>query len=520
MELMKVNQIKVGTALSYAQMAVGIVIGLVYTPVMIRLLGKSEYGLYNTVSSAISMLAVLNLGFNSGYIRFFAKYKKEKDTGKIDSLNGLFLLIFAGIGVIALLCGLYLSSHLHLVFREGLTGEEYALARTLFLILTVNLAVSFPMSVFSNIISANERFVFLKLLSLIKTVVSPLVTLPLLLLGFRSVAMVVVTVALALLTDVLYLYYVLFVLRNRFVFRAADFGIFPELFAYTGLIAVNLIVDQVNWNIDKLLLARYQGTESVAIYSVGYTLYSYYMVFSTSVSGLFTPRVHKIIRDTEGEPDRQREALSSLFVKVGRVQLLLLGLLLSGIVFFGKTFITRYWAGADYGTSYVVCVLLSVSATVALIQNLGIEIQRAENRHWFRSIAYFCMAIINLFLSVFLCKRYGAVGCTVGTAVSLILCNGLLMNVYYHRKCNIDIKRFWKKISGILLGFSVPVGFGILLTWLWKGEGLFAFGTKILLYTAVYGISMWLLCMNTFEKSLVKKPLGILFARLRRKTDR
>ena len=73
------RQIKMGALLSYFQMFMNVVIGLVYTPVMLRLLGQTEYGLYNTVSSTISMLAVLNLGFNGSYIRYYEKYKNEEN---------------------------------------------------------------------------------------------------------------------------------------------------------------------------------------------------------------------------------------------------------------------------------------------------------------------------------------------------------------------------------------------------------------------------------------------------------
>ena len=164
MEIMPADkQLKIGAVLSYAQMGLNIVIGLIYTPLMIRLLGQSEYGLYNTVASTISMLSILNLGFGSGYIRYFAKYRARNDTGSIFRLNGLFLSIFLIIGAIALLCGLFLTCHLEIVFDQGLSQEEYATARVLMLLLTVNLALSFPMSVFSNIISANERFIFLKI---------------------------------------------------------------------------------------------------------------------------------------------------------------------------------------------------------------------------------------------------------------------------------------------------------------------------------------------------------------------
>ena len=166
---MKTNQIKAGMILSYVQMMAGIVVGLAYTPIMIRLLGQSEYGLYNTVYSTISMLSVLSLGFNSGYIRYYAKYKKQNDEQAIYKLNGLFVAIFSVIGAVAFVCGMTLSFRLDLVFDTGLTAEEYKIAKVLMQLLAVNLAVSFPMSVFSNIISAHERFVFLKALGICKT---------------------------------------------------------------------------------------------------------------------------------------------------------------------------------------------------------------------------------------------------------------------------------------------------------------------------------------------------------------
>lgn len=440
----KLNQLKWGSVLSYAQMALSIVIGVIYTPLMIRLLGKSEYGLYQTVSSTISLLSVLHLGFNSSYVRYFAKYKKNNDRESIEKLNGLFLIIFAIIGLIAFVCGMYLSFNLDLVFAEGLTAAEYELAKTLMILLTVNLSLSFPMSVFSSIISANEKYIFLKLLGMVKTVVSPLVTLPLLLMGYRSVAMVAVTLALSFITDAMYLYYVLFVLKNKFVFHGFEKGIFASLFAYTAFIAINMIVDQINWNIDKLLLGRFKGTAAVAVYSVGYQLYSYYMMFSTSVSSVFTPRVHKIVNETADDNKLQRSMLTDLFTRVGRIQLLILGLVASGVVFFGRQFIVGYWAGEGYGESYYVALLLIIPASIALIQNIGIEVQRAQNKHQFRSIAYLMMALINLGLSIVLCQKYGAVGSAAGTAISLILCNGVIMNIYYHRKCNIDISAFGK----------------------------------------------------------------------------
>lgn len=511
---MKKNQLKMGTLLTYFQMILGVLVGLLYTPVMIRSLGQSEYGLYNTVASTISMLSILNLGFNSSYVRYYAEYKKKEDNEAIYRLNGMFICIFTVIGLIALVCGMYLTKNLELVFSSGLTSAEYILARKLMLVLTVNLAISFPMSVFQSIVSANERFVFLKLLGMLKTVGGPLVTLPLLLMGYRSVAMVCMTLLITCITDVLYFVYVVVVLKNRFVFRGFDRGLLADLFVYTSFIAINIIIDQINLNVDKVLLGRYKGTEATAVYAVGYSLYHYYSMSSTAVSSVFTPRVHHIVKQNDNLTKRSA-ALTDLFIRVGRIQFLILGLIVTGIIFFGKQFIVL-WAGAEYTDAYYVLLLLSIPATVPLIQNTGIEIQRALNRHQFRSVVYLIMAIHNLVISIFLCQRYGVVGSATGTAISFVLANGLIMNVYYHKKCEINIKLFWKEIGNMVKGLLIPFMSGWVICFVLDTKKPIGLMFAIVLYSLIYAVSMWCLGMNVSEKDLVRKPVQKVLRKLMR----
>lgn len=489
--------------MSYLQMGIGILINLIYTPVLIRLMGQSEYGLYNTVASAVSMLSLLSLGFNASYIRYYSRYKVNNDKDAIYRLNGMFLSIFLLLGGISLICGTVLVNHLQLVFQSGLTAQEYETAKILTFLLTINLSISFPMSVFTSIISAHEQFIYLKLLGIAKTVLAPSLTLPLLFLGFRSIAMVSVTLAVSCMTDIAYAFYVIWKLKQKFIFHGFEKGLFKNLTVYTAFIAINMIVDQVNNNVDNVLLGRFQGTSAVAVYAVGQMLYSSYSMFSTSISGVFTPRIHQIIAETEDNLQELKLKITDLFIRVGRIQFLILGLICSGFVFFGKKFILQFWAGAGYEESYYVALLLILPASIALIQNLGIEIQRAENKHQFRSVAYFIMACVNLILTVFLCQKYGAVGAAAGTAVSLILANGLIMNLYYHHRCGINIIAFWKNILLESRGLIIPVAFGLFIQNQINSANLIIFILFILLYTAIYLLSMWLFGMNRDEKQFI-----------------
>ena len=496
------NQRKTGAVLSYAQMGLNIIVGLVYTPLMLRALGQSEYGLYNTVASTISTLGLLNLGFNSGYIRYYAKYKRENDSESIYRLNGLFILIFSVIGIISLICGLFISNNLNIIFSSGLSIEEYKTAKVLTIIMTINLSVSFPMSVFGNIISANEKFVFLKAMNMLKTILSPALILPLLLMGYKSIVMVSVSTVISIATDGCFLFYIVKTLKQKFWFDHFEKGLFKSLFIYTSFIAVNMFVDQINWNIDKLLLARYKGTVAVAVYSVGYSLHSYYHMFSTSIQGVFTPKIHNIINQYKDDRNTRNKAVTDLFIRVGRIQFYIMSLIASGFVFFGKEFI-QIWAGEGYQEAYYVALLLMLPAMIPLIQNLGIEIQRALNKHQFRSVSYIIMAIINFVISIILCQRYGPIGCAVGTALSLIIANGIIMNVIYYRAIGIDVVLFWKNIFRISIGMLPPIIFFLIIKHYFQFDNIISLALGIIVYSLTYCLSFWKLSFNDEEKKLV-----------------
>lgn len=502
------RQIKIGAVLSYLQMGLGVVVNLVYIPLMIRILGQAEYGLYSVVSSTISMLSILNLGFGSSFIRYYSKYKKDDDTLGIAKVNGLFLLIFLVISAVAFLCGMFLTNHLQLVFKDGLTQAEYEKARILMIFLTINLAISFPMTVFTNIITAHERFIFLKSLAIVKTVCSPLLTIPLLLSGFGLISIVAVTLTVSVTVDCIYLYFCFRKLHERFVFRYFEPGILKDIIVFTSFLAINILVNQINLNIDPILLGRFKGTEVVAVYAIAQTLYTYFQLFSTSISSLFTPRVYQLVNRYEGEA--QRAQLTDLFVKVGRIQFLILGFICTGIVFFGKSFITNYWAGKGYTDSYYVLLLLAIPSMIPLTQNVGIEIQRAENLHKFRSIAYLIMAVFNLLVSIVLCQKYGAIGCAVGTCASFLLANGLIINIYYQKRCNINVIAYWQNILRMSAGLILPILVGCVILLRFHTDTIGLFLLFVAVYTVVYWISMWRFSMNETEKQMIRGFAGKL----------
>lgn len=503
------SQKRAGVILTYLTQVINLVSGLVYTPIMLRLLGQSEYGLYQLVSSVVSYLGLLSFGFSSSYLRFYSRFRADDDEDGVKGLNGLFMATFLTIALVSVACGTVLVANIRLVFADGLTEAEYPKATILMALMVVNLALSFPNSVFTCWTSAQERFVFQRSLNFLGALLSPLVTLPLLILGYGSVAMVVVSTSITIASLAANAWFCLMKLGMRFRFHGLDWGLFREIFAFTFFIFLNQIIDQVNWSVDRFLLGRMRGTAAVAIYAVGTHINSIYSSLSTAISSVFSPQVNRIV--AEGSEDADEE-LTDVMIKVGRVQFLVLALILTGFAFLGYPFMLL-WGGEGYGESYVVAMTVMTPMIVPLIQNIGIEIQRAKNRHQVRSVVYACIAVLNVAASIPLIRAFGPVGGAIGTALALILGNVLFMNWYYAYGLGVDIARFWGSLARMLPGLVVPCVLGATMATFVPIRDWLAMVSCATVYAVVYAASMWAVGMNDEERGLAGRPMRRLMGR-------
>ena len=226
--------------------------------------------------------------------------------------------------------------------------------------------------------------------------------------------------------------------------------------------------------------------------------------FSTTVSSVFSPKINRIVAE---ERENYQKKFTKLMVKIGRIQWLLLGMFTTGFIIFGKYFIVHIYAGKGYEKSYITSLCLVIPALIQLIQNVGVEMQRALNKHQFCSIIYFVMAIINVAISIPLANKFGAVGAAMGTMISLVISDGIIMNVFYHKILKINIKLFWKEIMSTLKGFAVPAISGILIMKYIKFSSIMEYLVVGGVYVVVYSIFIWKMSCNEEERKMV---LGLI----------
>jgi O-antigen/teichoic acid export membrane protein len=318
-------------------------------------------------------------------------------------------------------------------------------------------------------------------------------------LQFKAEALSVVQVQVVLNVIVIFcnIWYARHKIQIKIHLHSFDGALVKSMFAFSFFIFLNAIVDQVYWKTGQLILGAVSGTAAVAVFSIAVQFSMYYMQFSTAINSVFLPRISRIVAISDDMAE-----INELFVKIGRLQFLLLGLIITGFIIFGQAFILL-WVGDAFLDAYYMSLVLMIPFTIDLIQNLGIVILQAKNKHAFRSILYLIIAMVNVVISIPLAKRYGGLGCAIATGGCLFIGNGIISNIYYHMN-GIKVVQFFKEIAILSIPiFLTGIG-GYFVIKLFPIRGWVFFLIGVVLYSILYALMLWLSGLNNYEKQLIR----------------
>ena len=504
------NQLKAGAALNYVVIILNMMVGLLYTPYMLRMMGQSEYGLYSLVASVISYLTVLDLGLGNAIVRYTAKFRAEGKITEQYEMFGMFLVLYIVIGVVAFVAGLGLYFNVDSLFGATMTVEELYKARIMMLFLISNLAVTFPMSIFGSIINAYEHFVFPKIVNIVRVILNTVIMICLLKMGYKAVAMVILQTIFNILTLVINFVYCKYKLKIKIFFRNFKWGLLKEVAIYSFWIFLNVIMDRIYWNTGQFVLGTFVGTTAVAVFAIAIQLEHIYIQFSTAISGLFLPKITSMV-----VCDDNKREISNLFIRTGRIQYIVIVMILTGFIIFGRDFI-NLWVGTGYEDTYIITIMFFVSLLIPLIQNLGITILQARNQMKFRSLLYIAIAVVSLIFQIVLAKKHGGIGCAIAIAGALFLGQGLIMNIYYHKKQGLDIITFWKEIFKMSI---IPIIMVLVSMYILHDIQLYSWSSLVVaiaVFSIVYIPLFFHFSMNQSERDLFIKPIKSVIHKIKR----
>lgn len=423
------RQIKLGAVISYLSLFINIIIGLLYTPWMIKSIGKADFGLYTLAMSVISIF-VFDLGLGRAVTTFIANYLSKGLYNSINCFLGIIYKLYLSIDIIIILI---LSSLYFFIpdLYKGLSPEEIEKFKIIYILASCFCVFSFPFIPLTGILSAYEKFIQLKFCELFDKILRVITMTVCLIFGYGLYALVLVNVVVGIITILLKLF---FVKRNtdiKIVWKFWERAEFKKIFNFSLWVTIIALAQRCIFNFAPTILGIVSNSKDIAVMGVAISLEGFIFMFANALNGLFLPKVSRLVSE------KKRDEISALMVKVGRIQVLIIGLLLIGFIALGESFILL-WVGRDYASVYLCTILLIIPSFLHLPQEIAVTEMVVTNKVKYQAYVFVGMALLNLILAFPLSMQYGVLGMCISICIAY-LARTLGLNYIFYKKMNLDM---------------------------------------------------------------------------------
>ena len=489
------SSIKKGAIISYIAIFLNIAITFLYTPWMIKMIGVSDYGLYSLIISFISYF-IMDFGLQQAIQRFIAKYRAQNDEDKIAKMVAITTKCYLAIDMVIFLVLLILYFFISNIFT-GLMPEEIEKLKGLYIIAGVFSVLNFMFKPMAGAMMAYEYFVEERALEMVNKVGLVLLVCVALYWGAGVYALVLINGAVSLFVSIAKFYVFQRKSKLKIQWGYYDKGEMRDIFSYSMWTFTVNMAQRLRVNIIPALLGVVSNSQEIAVFSLAMSIEGMIVTISSALNGLFLPKVSKMALSGK------RDDITTLMIRVGRLQLYVWGLIFSGFCIFGSMFI-NLWVGEIFSRSYYVILFIAIASLVAQTQVVAMDLVYAENKIRHTAIFSLGSAVIGFAIAIPLASLYGALGAAVGTGVGLCLYQ-FRLNIFYLKDLKLDIGRFFMnchgKIVPLICFYSFACFFLVRLfpidSWLKLGAGMTA-------YVLVFFILIYSILFNKEEKNHLK----------------
>jgi O-antigen/teichoic acid export membrane protein len=410
--------------MNWLALAVSLGSGFLMSPFLVGHLGDSVYGVWVLVGSLVGYLGLLDFGITPSIVKYVAEHRARGDQEAINRVVTVGLTVFSILGIACLAASAGVALFFNSIFRTPLS---YSTATAVVMIAGLNLALSFPASVFVGLVRGYQRYDLDAGITSLTIIVRSVLVVVLVRSGQGLLAVALTTFAFDMLR-LLYLVRCGYRLNPeiRVARRYYDAGIRRRLFGYSVYIFIIVVAKQFIFYTDSIVIGLFLSTALVTVFFVASRLASYLRMLVSDMVGVMTPTA----ADFDARSDRA--GVNALLV-AGTKYTLLISLPAAAILFvLGDRFI-ELWMGPGYRQSATILAILTAGVLINLIEMPVDTVLRGVGKH--RIVARFTVlqGVANLILSLLLVVPFGLVGVALGTAIPMIVFTAIAFPVYFRQ---------------------------------------------------------------------------------------
>lgn len=462
---------------NWAGLATQMIAGIIMVPFLVGELGEAGYGLWILIAALTGYFDLFDLGLRGSLGRNIAYYRARGDEQAVNAIisTGLALLL-AGASLVLLA-----SLGAPWVYYNILSIPDpfYQQVWLALVLVGVNLALIFPLSVCDGILWAQERFDLLNWIDIPAVILRTVLTLvllpgadqPLVLLAGILIA-VTAGSGLAKIVCVM-----LLDRRLRLGWRHCHWNTARELLHFGIWMFVLSLSHTITGKLGEFLIGNRIGTTLVAPYAVAARLVEYVRSLMITSTGVLTPRATALhAQDQQGQQQ-------TMFVLGGRL-CLCLALFAAGLFFLVGGDLLRLWLRRELAYAPELLCTLMVGQIVPLSQLVTYSMVLGIGAHRYWAILGLVEAVLIVVLALCWLPLLGVLGIGWAVAVPLLLCRGVLPLLHGCRLLRVPLSLYLRQAVLPALGAAVPAVLLLAgLTWLAPPRSWWLF----LVYLAIYG---------------------------------
>ncbi|MDD7281494.1 MAG: oligosaccharide flippase family protein [Erysipelotrichaceae bacterium] len=440
------NNKNVGMILSYVSTFLNMIIGLFLSSFLLRKLGDTEYGIYQTIASFANYLILFEFGTGTVMTRNISMCRGKNDNEETVNKNVATIWKLTNILVLVIcLVSVVFYCSIDILYSNSMSYKQILYGKKIFIFTTIYLIFSFYGQTCNGIILAFEKYSFASIQNIIRMLLRTICLVTVLSFYEFSIMIAIVDSILGIIFSGYSFYYCKRVLKLKFSKRYFDKTILKSSIPLCIAIFLQTIVNQANNNVDKFLIGIYLSPESVTMYSISLYIFSVFSSLTTIPISINAPQINKQLAS-----GIKKENLIESLIKSCRLIALIGGLVIFGFISVGKQFICIIY-GSQYLDAWFIALILMIPMYINMTNGILINLLDFYNKRMSRSIILFSTTILNIVLTLYGINKWGVIGAAIATAISTIIGQVIIMNIYYYKVLNIPVLYMFKKsYKGIL----------------------------------------------------------------------
>lgn len=477
--------------------------GIFLSSFLLRSLGDTEYGIYQTIASFASYLVLLEFGTGTVMTRNIATcIGKKSDKKALDKNISTIWTITHILTIVIVIFSVGFYLFIGPIYSNSMTPEQIDYARYIFILVSANLILSFYLQTINGVVLGFEKYSFISIQNIIKILLRTAI-LTIFILIYRYSIIIAVTDT--LLSAAIIIFSVLYCKKKvnvKFGFFQFDKTIFKAAMPLCLAIFLQTIVNQANNNVDKFIIGIKMSPEAVTLYSVALYIFSIFSSLTTIPISMYSPQI-----SIDMSRNISNRELSEKLISPCRLTVFIGGSILFGFISAGRQFIDILY-GKSYEKAWIIALILMIPSFINMVNGVLINVLNYLNKRMVRSLALMITTAANIILTVLWIDKWGMIGAAAATCVCTILGQIIIMNIYYAKYLKIRVLYMFKHAFKGILPFQILGAAAGLIIGYFIDNTIVSFIVCGGIYLTIFGIGYIIFGATEKEKTKIKSLIN------------